>query len=171
VEKWPWIERHFDFDYPATKFPDLLERLRGTPARIEELVADLGGDKLTGSDGQGWTIQENIGHILDCEQLWVRRLDQLLAGESELCAADMSNFKTHSANYNAGDGKELLATLRATRGGLVARLEALSPNDWARVAHHPRLDRPMRLVDLVLFACEHDDYHLARIRHLTRTLD
>ncbi len=169
MNKWPWIERHFDFDYPPTKFPDLLERLRGTPTRVEDLIAGLAAEALTGGDGQGWTIQENIGHLLDCEQLWQRRLDQLLAGEPELCAADMSNFKTHSANYNADNGTELVATFRETRGKFVARLEELPPADWSRVAHHPRLNRPMRLVDSVLFACEHDDYHLARIRQLART--
>ena len=38
MPKWPWIERKFNFDYPAAKYPDVLKRLRGTPARIEERV-------------------------------------------------------------------------------------------------------------------------------------
>jgi hypothetical protein len=33
---WPWIERTFHFDYPTLKFWDLVERVRGTPARLEE---------------------------------------------------------------------------------------------------------------------------------------
>lgn len=41
MTKWPWIQRTFSFDFPVTKFPDILERVRGTPARIEERVADL----------------------------------------------------------------------------------------------------------------------------------
>ena len=170
MKKWPWIERDFNFDYPPTKFPDVLERLRGTPARLQELIAGLGRPVLTGSDGQGWTMQENIGHLLDCEELWHRRLEQLLAGEPELHPADMTGRKTHEANHNARDIHALLDAFRETRGRFVARLEVLSPEDWSRVAHHPRLNQPMRLVDLVLFACEHDDYHLVRIRQLARTL-
>jgi hypothetical protein len=38
----------------------------------------------------------------------------------------------------------------------------------ARTAHHPRLDRPMRVMDLAVFVAEHDDHHLARITELRR---
>jgi hypothetical protein len=31
MPRWPWIERTFNFDYPAEKWPDLLARVRGTP--------------------------------------------------------------------------------------------------------------------------------------------
>ena len=37
-----------------------------------------------------------------------------------------------------------------------------------RAAHHPRLDKPMRLIDMVFFAAEHDDQHLASITELRR---
>ena len=30
---WPWFERKFDFGFPVEKYPDIIERLRGTPAR------------------------------------------------------------------------------------------------------------------------------------------
>jgi hypothetical protein len=33
---------------------------------------------------------------------------------------------------------------------------------------HPRLNQPMRVVDLLFFVAEHDDYHLARISELIR---
>jgi hypothetical protein len=37
-----------------------------------------------------------------------------------------------------------------------------------RAAKHPRLGKPMRLIDLVLFVAEHDEHHLARITQLKR---
>ncbi|MCH9001990.1 MAG: hypothetical protein IIC02_05390 [Planctomycetes bacterium] len=46
MAKWPWIDRKFSFDFPASKFPDLLERWRGTPARLEERVSGLSRDVL-----------------------------------------------------------------------------------------------------------------------------
>jgi hypothetical protein len=58
---------------------------------------------------------------------------------------------------------EVLAAFRSARAALVARLEALTVEDSGRTAHHPRLDRPMRLVDLCFFAAQHDDHHLAEI--------
>jgi hypothetical protein len=34
----PWTERTFNFDFPAGVFPGIIERIRGTPARIADLV-------------------------------------------------------------------------------------------------------------------------------------
>jgi hypothetical protein len=51
---------------------------------------------------------------------------------------------------------------------LVHRLDYLSAEVFATVAHHPRLNVPMRLVDMLFFQAEHDDFHLARISALIR---
>lgn len=168
MAKWPWIDRKFNFDFPTSKLPDILERLRGTPARIEEMVRGLDSDTLTYHDGQGWSIQENIGHISDPEDLALTRLEQIMAGEAVLIAADMTNRKTNEANCNGNDIKTLLVGFRAKREKLVARFEELGEADWAKSALHPRLQQQMRIVDIVYFNAEHDDYHLARIRQLIR---
>ena len=168
MAKWPWIERTFSFDFPATKFPDLLERCRGTPARLDDRVRGLSRDVLTRREGEGWSIQENIGHLLDLEYLPRTRLEQILAGEAELCAADMTNRMTHEADHNSADVQDLLARFRRGRADLVANMESLDESDWDRSALHPRLEQPMRIVDIVYFDSEHDDYHLARIGELIR---
>ncbi len=168
MPKWPWIERKFDFDYPVEKFPDLLERWRGTPARVEERVAGLTTSVLLKRDGEGWSIQENIGHLADVEHLPAERIEQILRGEPELVAADMTNRRTNEANHNAADLAELLTALRNGRAKNVARLELLEEADWGKSALHPRLQQPMRVVDIVYFDSEHDDYHLARIGELIR---
>ena len=51
---------------------------------------------------------------------------------------------------------------------LVDRLDGLEPEAFAAVAHHPRLNVQMRLVDMIFFQAEHDDFHLARISELIR---
>lgn len=168
MAKWPWFERKFNFDYPAGKFPDLMERLRGTPARVEERVAGLKPDVLTRRDGDTWSIQENVGHLIDLGSLPLQRIDDILANKPVLVAADLTNRRTREANHNAADIRTLLRTFRAERGKLVARLEGLSERDWERSGLHPRLQQPMRIVDIVLFDSEHDDYHLARIGELIR---
>src|SRR3990172_4431199 len=104
MPKWAWTERKFNFDYPATKWPDLLERVRGTPARLEERTRGLSKEVLTRRrDGKGLSIQENIGHLLDLGYLPMRRIEQILAGEALLVAADMSNRKTNEADHNTAD--------------------------------------------------------------------
>jgi hypothetical protein len=163
---WAWIERKFNFDFPVGKFPDILERIRGTPARVEDQVVGLAPEMLVRSDGAGWSIQENVGHIMGLNPLTLTRIDEILAGAPVLTAADMTNRRTQEADYNARDMKELLAELRSSRRLLVDRLERLFEVDWAKSSLHPRLNQPMRMVDLAFFHAEHDDYHLARIREL-----
>lgn len=170
MSKWQWIERTFSFDFPAEKMPDLIERQRGTPARLEDRVIGLSRSALTGSDGRGWSIQQNIGHLIDVEHLPLKRIDEILNGAAELTAADMSNRRTNEAGHNAADIGDLLAEFRRERARLVARFEAIAEKDWGRSAIHPRIKQPMRIVDIVYFNSEHDDYHLARISELIRKL-
>lgn len=170
MPKWLWIERKFSFDYPPAKMPDLLERVRGTPARLEERVGGLSRDALTGSDGKGWSIQENIGHLRDLEDLHLARIDEILSGAAVLTAADMTNRRTVVANHNARPIEELLAEFRRERMRLVVRFEQVGEAAWGRSALHPRLKQPMRIVDIAFFTAEHDDYHLGRIGALIRFL-
>ncbi len=169
MAKWAWVERKFSFDFPATKFPDVLERVRGTPVRVGERVAGLTDDALTCCDAGGWSIQQNVGHLIDTESLVRRRVEELMSGASTLCAADMTNQKTNQSDHNARPIRTVVAALRSARADLVARLEGLAEPDWSRSALHPRLQTPMRMVDLAFFVAEHDDYHLARITELIRT--
>lgn len=166
VKQMAWIERRFDGELPASLFPSLLERLRGTPARLEERVRGLSPEALQRREGDTWSIQETAGHLLSVERLWHGRLDDYDAGAAVLRAADMENRATKSAGYGERPLDEILAEFRESRTRLVARMERLDRAAIERTARHPRLDRPMRVIDMVVFAAEHDDHHLARISEL-----
>jgi uncharacterized damage-inducible protein DinB len=163
-----WTHRSFQFTFPVEIYPEMIERLRGTPARLEDRVKSILPEVRTKRDGERWSIQENVGHLLDLETLISRRLDEYLAGADALHAADMSNRKTHEADHNERAMAAILTDFRVRRMQLVARLDDLVPETFARAAHHPRLNVPMRLVDMLFFQAEHDDYHLARISELIR---
>src|SRR6188508_2874521 len=95
-----WTERRFNFDFPAGIYPEMIERVRGTPARLEELLGGLPSETLTAQVEGRWSMQENAGHLLDLESLVSQRIDEYLAENSALHAADMSNRKTHDASHN-----------------------------------------------------------------------
>ncbi len=166
--KQPWFERKFDFTYSVERYPDIIERLRGTPVRVEELIQPIPLESLTRRDADTWSIQENVGHLLDLEPLWTGRLDDFQSGKETLREADLTNRKTHQANHNSAAIDVLTGFFRAARHRFVDALEALDDNAFSQTALHPRLKTPMRLVDLCLFTADHDDYHLARITALTR---
>jgi uncharacterized damage-inducible protein DinB len=163
-----WFDRRFQMGLPVEAFADVLERVRGTPARLEERVRNVEPEVLTRRAGRRWSIQENVGHLLDLEELWSGRLEELTAGRAQLRAADLENRKTYEANHNDRSIDELLDQFRSTRNDIVARLEALSDEELRREALHPRLKQPMTAVDLFFFVAEHDDHHLACITEALR---
>lgn len=163
-----WGDRTFQFTFPVEVYPEMIERLRGTPARLEDRLRSVDPELLTRRDGGRWSMQENTGHLLDLETLVSTRLNEYLAGATSLHAADMSNRKTYEAEHNSLPLEDILKSFRRERTGLVQRLDELPSDTFARVAHHPRLNVPMRLVDMLFFQAEHDDYHLARISELIR---
>lgn len=165
-----WTERRFNFDFPAGIFPEMIERLRGTPARLEDLLADLPAEELVNQADGRWSMQENAGHLLDLESLVSQRIDEYVGGSDALHAADMSNRKTYEASHNEVPVSAILKAFRTARHELVARLESLDDAIFARSALHPRLQVQMRLVDMLFFQAEHDDYHLARISELKKLL-
>src|SRR5687768_17572599 len=163
-----WTDRKFDFSFPAELYPEMIERLRGTPVRLEERLGSVSPDVLRRRDGERWSIQENAGHLLDLESLVRQRLEQYLSGATELHAADMSNRKTYEASHNTAPIASILNQFRQQRMDIVDRLDSLNSEMFARSAFHPRLAVQMRLVDMIFFQAEHDDYHLARISELAR---
>jgi len=165
-----WFDRTFRFDAPEELFPVVVERLRGTPARIEDKVRALPPVLLTRRDGDGWSIQEHIGHLLDLDELHTGRLDDFLAGAEVLRPADLTNRKTWEARHNDRPLADLLAAFRRGRSVFVARLDAWDADLVALTARHPRLEQPMRVIDMAFFTAEHDDHHLARMTEIAQRL-
>jgi len=107
-----WFERKFSHGMPAWMFPNVIERLRGLPARLEMQIGLLPPRILTWRENEKWPIQEHVGHLLD--------------------------------------------------------LEEYDENFVQKPALHPRLQQPMNVGDLAIFAAEHDDHHIAAMTALMR---
>ncbi|MBI1803043.1 MAG: DinB family protein [Ignavibacteriae bacterium] len=165
-----WIDRTFNFDFPAGLFPCILERVRGTPSRVKEMVQRYPRNIRTVRMNDGWSIQEHVGHLYDLDELHEGRIDDFLSGVQILRAADMTNRKTYQANHNANSIEAVVHSFKVARARFVQRLETLDDQQITLTAEHPRLKRPMRLVDMVFFVAEHDDHHLARMSALARVL-
>jgi uncharacterized damage-inducible protein DinB len=164
-----WFDRKFEFSFPAELSPNLCVRLRGTPARLEEIVRAHPGERLVQRAEEKWSAQEHAGHLLDLEPLWMARVEDYISGAVELTAADLSNRKTHEAGHNEHRIEEILSNFREARLQLADRTGALEAKLLARSIPHPRLKKPFRLVDHLYFVAEHDDHHLARIWELLQT--
>ena len=159
----PWLERTFPTGIPADLHPNLRARLRGTPARLDELVRSADMSSLTAGAAEEWTVLDHAGHLGDLDHLFDARLDDFAAGRETLTPWDGVNRRTEEARHRERPVADVLAYVRRTRGQILARLDALDTASYEATALHPRLQTPMRLIDLLHFFAEHDDHHLARI--------
>jgi uncharacterized damage-inducible protein DinB len=169
LQRLEWFKRKFTFDgLPLWMYPNVVERLRGVPARLEDLTRDVPPEILTRRDGDKWSMQEHAGHLLDLEPLGMHRLDDYETGSATLHAADPLNRKTHEANHNAAAIENILTRFRTERIEFVHRLDEYDEEFIQKTALHPRLQMEIRVLDLAFFIAEHDDHHLARISELRR---
>jgi DinB superfamily len=171
VARIAWGERRFDFTFPVDFYPELIERLRGTPARVADRLPPVPPDQVRRRVNGKWSMQEHAGHLGDLDLgLFLPRLDDYEARVRFLRAADMENAATEQANHNARRLGEVLGHVRDARATLIGRLERYDSAFFSRTAEHPRLGTTMRAVDMLYFQAEHDDYHLARITELIRAV-
>ncbi|HVI08310.1 MAG TPA: DinB family protein [Candidatus Binatia bacterium] len=161
-----WFERKFEFPFPVELFPNVISRLRGTPARMEEALRGVPSERRMRKPDGKWSAQEHAGHLLDLEPLWLARLEDYVTGREQLTVADLANRKTEDANHNGSDLDEILANFRASRQNLIGRAIQVPPERFSWTLPHPRLKTPMRLIDHLYFVAEHDDHHLAKMWEL-----
>jgi len=161
-----WFERTFNGGFPVSLMPNLLTRLRGTPARLEEVLSSRSHEVLTARTEGKWSAQEQAGHLLILESLWLTRLEDFASRSEHLTLADLQNRRTFEADFNGQELTGVFVAFRAARGRLLARIGELDAGVFDYTLLHPRLKTPMSLGDLLLFVAEHDDHHLAMIWEL-----
>ena len=168
MEQIRWFDRKFYFDFEQNIFPSILERMSGTELRIKDKIFDLPTEYLELKPEGKWSVKEHIGHLTDLEPLWQGRLQDILNGEEYLRPADLENKKTDLADHNQKDPLELLADFSSERKSILLALGSLQEADLYKSALHPRLKKPMRIMDLFLFVAEHDDHHLVKMNEVLR---
>jgi len=161
-----WFDRTFETSFPVELYPNLNARLRGTPARLEDVMRSSSPAARTRKPDVNWSAQEHSGHLLDLEELWLTRTHDFILRKDELTPADLRNRKTNEANHNSRPVDEILDQYRKARQKLLATIQTIDPASFVQTLPHPRLRTPMRLIDHLYFVAEHDDHHLAVIWEL-----
>lgn len=165
-----WFERKFDFSDTQNILPSVIERLEGTPVRLQHKLKDIPEAILETRMENTWSVKENVGHLSDLESLWQLRLNEIINGNKILSEADLQNLKTENAEHNQDTMSKLMADFAMLRTQTINMLRNIDESIIFRSAMHPRLQKPMRTMDLFLFVAEHDDHHLARITEIIHTI-
>lgn len=143
-----WFDRKFEFTIEQNIFPSIIERLKGTPIRLNHKIDQISAEHLNEKLEGTWSIQENIGHLIDLEPIWQGRLEDILNGTEYLREADLENKKTDSANHNEKEIEQLLIDFSNIRQRTLDSLVKLNKKEVYKYALHPRLKTPMRTMDL-----------------------
>jgi len=153
----PWFKRQFLPILDNGQFPTIIERLAGTPLRLERKVLQFSDEFLVEFTDDDWSMQEHAGHLLNLESLWLHRFSDIMNGMPELTTADLTNQSTYDAKYNEQNIEVLVDTFAEVRGQLVGLLKTVQTEDLDKKSLHPRLKIPMKIIDLAYFVAEHDE--------------
>ena len=170
MERLKWVDRKFHFDVPPGWMPNVIARLAGTQARIEEYTRHLTEQEAEFKPNDKWSVKEHIGHLSDLEDLHAGRLQDFRDRKPMLRAADMANVATEKANHNYSSIESLIKDFSRKRNMFITNLNTLDDSTQLFVSAHPRLKVQMKPVDMATFTAEHDDHHIASILEIVRDL-
>ena len=155
-----WTERKFEFNFPIGVFPIIVERLRGTAIRLEAILRDATDKTLNQKMQDKWSVLEQVNHLCNCEEIWLGRVEDILTRK------EIFERRTLKTEPQSEDIQVLLSNFSAARNKLIKLVKNLDEHTATLTINHPRLQRPIRLMDSLFSTAEHDDHHLAKIREL-----
>jgi len=159
-----WVEREFNFE--STNYDSFIERLSITPSKIRSLISKTPDRVLITKNMNEWSIQENVGHLITVDKLFIKRLDDYQLGTDSLRPADVTGARTDKVNYNLKNIQNILEEFGEKRTKYVTKLKNLDDHLYYKSAWHPRLKQQMRLCDMLNFQAEHDLHHINKIKCL-----
>ena len=166
MDKTKWFDRKFDLGFDTERYAAIYTRLEQAPDTLKQLTLNIKENILLHKPEGKWSIKEQIGHLSVLEPIWRIRFQDIREEKPRLTPADLDNRATTEAGFNThalGTLLEKFATERKTTLSLLDSIDAL---DTTKTSLHPRLQQPMRIIDLAYFVAEHDDHHMACIREL-----
>jgi len=131
------------------------------------------------ADATSWAAKEIVCHLRDTEELFLLRLETIVAIDEPLLPAAGMGARAlrvkpdgqpaapdrwaEDRQYLRNDTGEALTAFRRRREETLAHLAALSAEQWQRGGVHPRRGR-MTVGDFVTEMTWHDDNHLDQLR-------
>jgi uncharacterized damage-inducible protein DinB len=81
-----------------------------------------------------------------------------------LTPADLNNTATSEAGFNRFSITALLQKFADERKETIKLLDSINVKDHDHTSLHPRMQQPMRIIDIMYFTAEHDDHHMGVIQ-------
>jgi DinB superfamily len=144
---------------------EILAIMRAGPERVTRAFAGADEAHLgTKPAADEWCPKEIVGHLLEVERLFGRRVQAVLTRPSPaVLDSPVPPWALHEGvGYEAMPAHELLTRFRETRTETIALLEGLGPEDWGRTGTVG--GQGISVLDLGTWLANHDRGHLAQLQ-------
>ncbi len=113
----------------------VLGMLAETPRRIESATAGLTSDQLRATpDDSGWSANEVLAHLRACADVWGNCIEAMIAHDTPTLRAVNPRTWIKKTNYAELEFPPSSHAFATQRCDLLALLEPLAPEGWARTA-------------------------------------
>jgi hypothetical protein len=144
-----------------------------TPPRIAALVADLTPAQLRTTPGQGeWSANDVLAHLRSCADVWGDCIEAILAEDRPTIRAVNPRTWIKRTAYREQEFQTSWQAFVRQRAGLMAILEALTPEDWLRAAVVTGAGNPLeRTVHFYAqWLARHERTHLKQFKQIVNTM-
>lgn len=146
---------------------EMIEILESIPEKVSEAIAGVDEKILERKPSkEDWCIKEIIGHIIETDKLFVKRVETVLKtqGVPEI-PRTTPPWKLHEGKgYETLTKTELIGRLKESRGTSLDLIRNLKNEDWVRKG--TIMGKTISVVDLGTWLANHDRGHLAQIKKL-----
>lgn len=143
----------------------MIRTLAAIPAEVEQLFHGVDEASLGRKpSAEEWSPKEIVGHIIEVEALFNRRVHYILEEQGEVdLGPRMPPWRLHEGKgYETMTGAELVSRLKDSRRATVAYLSGLGPDQWTSSKGFPGGVR--NVMELGAWLTNHDVGHVAQIR-------
>jgi hypothetical protein len=147
--------------------------LAAAPPRITALTADLAPAQLqTAPAPDQWSANEVLAHLRSCADMWGDCIAAMLAQDHPTLRAINPRTWIDKTDYHEQAFQASLDAFTTQRAALLAVLEALAPEGWARAATVTGAGKPLERT--VRFYTEwlavHERPHLKQIERIANRM-
>lgn len=140
------------------------DQLRFSLKTIQYILRTTASNDLVAcrDENDGWTVAEVIGHLLDCERLFLERARLTMSLDCpELPFPDQAE-DVKKGRYIERDPQIIFNEWQQARDDYLAYLSTVPNESWDREGKPPEYD-PFSLNDQLFLACWHDQVHIEQI--------
>jgi hypothetical protein len=155
-------------------FEQLLTMLSEGPPRIAALTDGLAPSLLHTPPNPGeWSANDILAHLRSCADIWGGCIDRILAEEMPTFRAVNPRTWIKKTDYPRQEFRPSLEAFAAQRRDLLAVLEPLTPEAWARTATVTGAGKPLvRTVhSYAEWLATHERSHLKQIERIVKAVN